>query len=51
MVITPEKLVQWTFVFQLCTKGFTEIALYLGGKFWTDLPDFVKNSMNIETFK
>ena len=25
--------------------------LYLGGKLWNDLPDFVKNSTNIDTFK
>ena len=25
--------------------------LYLGGKLWNDLPDFVKNSRNIDTFK
>ena len=52
MVMIPGKVVQWTFVFQLCTKRYTEIFfLYLGGKLWNDLPDFVKNSTNIETFK
>ena len=25
--------------------------LYSGGKLWNELPDFVKNSTNIETFK
>ena len=50
--ITPEKLVQWTFIFQLCTKRCTRIVfLYLGGKLWNDLPDLVKNSTNIDTFK
>ena len=44
---------QWPFIFLLSTKRYTEIVffLYPGGKLWNDLPDFVKNSTNIETFK
>ena len=30
---------------------YKNIFLCLGGKLWNDLPDFVKNSSNIETFK
>ena len=29
MVIIPEKLVQWTFIFQLCTKRCTKIVFYI----------------------
>ena len=29
MVITPEKLVQWTFIFQLCTKRCIRIVFYI----------------------
>ena len=42
IVTTPRKRVQWTIIFQLFTKRYTEIVfLYSGGKFFNDLPDFV----------
>ena len=30
---------------------YSNSFFYSGGKFWNELPDFVKNSTNIETFK
>ena len=51
-VYDTKKLVQWTSILQLRTKRYAEIVLlYLGGKLRNDLPDFVKNSTNIENFK
>ena len=35
-----------------CTHSDTyNFFLYLGGKHWNDLPDFMDNSTNTETFK
>ena len=50
MVMTPGKRIQWTLIFQLCTKKYIEIFfLYLGGKFWSDLPEFFTNFTKINT--
>ena len=41
-----------TYIFQLCTKRSIEIfLLYIRGKLWNDLSDFVRNSTNTETFE
>ena len=32
-------------------EAYRNIFMYMGGKLWNDLPDFVQNSTNIESLK
>ena len=47
MVMTPEKQVQWTYIFfKRDTKiSIGKVLLYLDGKLYNDLPDFVKKQL------
>ena len=51
MVITPEAGSMNVYLPTVQKEMYKNSFLYLGGKLWNDLPDFVKNSTNIDTFK
>ena len=49
MVMTPEGLI-WSYTSPRCVKRLFETVYVYGGKLWNDLPEFVQNSSDIESF-
>ena len=50
MVMTPEDQI-WSYISQPCVKTYRNSFMYMGGKLWNDLPEFVQHSTSTESFK